>query len=199
MKREHYNHESVLRRKLDRWKFHRILEGTLARRAARVLHTTFQIVPLRVALVLLRTWFNGWCTARRFQAKQSRCLIGCAPNIHAEHQDSIEHYAYCPVIVHFATHHLYLSDSEDDRLLQFLCLRKNMSHEEQVVRMLLLYAVYTATNMLRYNRPRDSTFDMAEFLMQLVHQGASQMRATQRALHDHRLHRRMTRARRTHD
>eukprot|EP00959_Pyramimonas_sp_CCMP1952_P054540 1140117-Pyramimonas_sp.AAC.1 len=57
--------------------------------------------PPCVRAALLRTWFNGWCTGRRFQ-QQRACIFGCALD------DSIEHYARCPVVRDFARRRLAL-------------------------------------------------------------------------------------------
>ena len=72
-----YNHEYVIRCKMEYWNLPNVPEGVLARRACRYLQHAIKLVPLKVVLVLFRTWFNGWCTARRFQEKTAKCLLGC--------------------------------------------------------------------------------------------------------------------------
>ena len=49
----------------------------------------------RVLSAQLRLWFNGWCTARRFQQLLG-CRLGC---FHGA--DSVEHYARCSRVYHF--------------------------------------------------------------------------------------------------
>ena len=72
--------------------------------------------PPRVLAAMLRTWFNGWCTSRRFQ-RHGTCIFGCSC------EDSIEHYAVCKVVAEFARRHLNLHHREaTDKLADFILL-----------------------------------------------------------------------------
>jgi len=103
---EPYNHEHHLREKLVNWKIAAPPVGILARRALRTLDKAFELVSVRVAVVLFRTWQNGWCTASRFQDHQARCLFSCTSSCS---EDSIHHYAHCPVVLEFAQRRLNMT------------------------------------------------------------------------------------------
>lgn len=113
-------------------------DGILARRAARYLSHAFELVPARVATVLFRTWFAGWCTARRFQVGQASCS------------------------------------------------NRDVTDDTRTLQLLLLYAVYTASNCLRFCQPELDPAKWHEFLLQYVQQGASQSSAPQKIVHDAR-------------
>ena len=51
-----YDHEALLGTKLQRWRITEVPEGTLARRACRLVREAFALVPARVANVLFRAW-----------------------------------------------------------------------------------------------------------------------------------------------
>ena len=54
-------------------------------------------MPPRVSAAVLRTMWNGWTTARRFQ-QHGKCLLCCG---HICSEDSVEHYAVCQVAIKF--------------------------------------------------------------------------------------------------
>ena len=143
---------------------------------------TSSLVPPRVALVLFRTVFNGWCTARRFQVKEAKCLLGCDPGSRQGCHDSIEHYAHCPVVKHFAMHSLNIPQSCVGGLFNFLCM-KPVDDEVLTLQLLLAFAMYRATNCWRFARPQAAKNAMHEFLLRYVHQGASTMTSAQRVVH----------------
>ena len=176
-----YNQEHVMCGILNYWSIKNVPSGILTRRAIRYLHHAFKLVPVKVVLVLFRTWFNGWCTARRFQIKNSHCLLGCTS---AFGEDSIQHYAHCPVVISFAQQRLSLPASCIGGLLNFLCLERDIDDDVRVLQLLLLFAVYNATNCIRYTKPVVSLIAMSEFLLQYLHQGASQMSSTQKVVHN---------------
>ena len=68
--------------------------GRRAQRATGLLHLLGPRVPARVWAAVWRTLWNGWATNRRMQGQGAvqRCIYGCSAD------DSIEHYAFCPVI-----------------------------------------------------------------------------------------------------
>jgi hypothetical protein len=81
-----------MRHKLDRWKLSG-QPGTTANRCLRALQLLQQAGSPKVAAAVLRTMWNGWTTARRFQ-KSGLCVFQCGGFCQ---EDSIEHYAHCPV------------------------------------------------------------------------------------------------------
>ena len=100
LSRDGYDAEHHIRRRLQRWLVHGAPPaGVLARRGLNRMRTFFRLVGPRVAIVVFRAWFNGWCTARRFQDRSSRCVFRCS---RATAEDSIEHYCHCPVVHEFA-------------------------------------------------------------------------------------------------
>ncbi len=62
-----------------------------ARRALAVAACLRRLVPPRVVAVVIRTWYDGRCTQRRFQTRGSRCLFGRGSG-----EDSVQHYMRCP-------------------------------------------------------------------------------------------------------
>ena len=178
---EAYSHEDVLRRKLKRWGIRTVPEGTLARRASRYIRHAFTLVPTRVAVVLFRTWLNGWCTARRFQVRHATCLFACG--LAGECNDSIEHYAFCPVLKKFAIQQLRIPQHLVGTMLGFLCLDRDVDDNMRTLQLLLLYAVYSAANTLRFRHAGSAGISMDALLLQYVNQGASTSSAAQQALY----------------
>ncbi len=80
-------------------------EGIIARRAERRLTFSASNLPPRVHSAYFRTIWNGWCSERRFQTYIKGCRFGCG----GDAEDSIEHYAFCPVVLEFfrRTHPTY--------------------------------------------------------------------------------------------
>ena len=188
-----YDGEHYLRRKLERWNKNSVPPGILVRRAARILKSADSLVPAKVVFVLFRSWLNGWCTARRFQVAQASCLLGCIPGSTAGCHDSIEHYAHCPVVTHFASHVLHLPHVQVSGLMNFLCLGRDVSDEQRVLQLLLLFAVYSATNCLRSRSLKPGHHDMKELMLQYLHQGASQSSSAQQVLRNQMAHNRNVR------
>ena len=62
------NPENRMRHKLTRWNLSDPI-GIVTRRALRRLSNAFRLTTPRVAIVLFRSLWNGWCTARRFQER----------------------------------------------------------------------------------------------------------------------------------
>ena len=165
----------------------------LVRRALRTLQLAFDLVNPRVAIALFRTWLNGWCTARRFQDYNSSCLCQCES---ANSEDSIEHYAHCPVVVHFAVNKLKLPTHLTTGLRGFLCLDRDVSDEVRTLQLLLLFAVYSASNSIRFGKC-PAPADISELLFQFVHQGAFNHSGSHSVVQNIWQHSRSTRARTT--
>ena len=90
-----------MRRRLARYDM--LLYGRVrAERAMLVLPALSSYLPARARAAVLRAWWNGWVTRRRFQ-QQGWCIFGCRC------EDSIEHYARCPVVREFGARFLHLS------------------------------------------------------------------------------------------
>ena len=185
-KSDGYSCEHILCKKLKRWRITGITEGALTRRAAKILRQAFELTPVRVAMVLFRTWFNGWCSARRFQVQSAPCLLGCSLESEGGCQDSIEHYAHCRIVRAFAANRLRLPSHLVGNLQSFLCLSScvGVGDDSRTIQLLLLYAVYTATNILRFSTNPQPLQSMEEFLLQLVHQGAGGSSNAQRVVNE---------------
>ena len=60
------HYENRIRKKLERWKLPTPI-GILARRARKRVEMLSSFVAPRVLAAVFKTWWNGWCTARRFK------------------------------------------------------------------------------------------------------------------------------------
>ena len=101
-----YNAEERMRQKLRRWN----LPGrpqVITARATRRIQLLPRLVPPRVAAAVISTIWNRWATARRLQIEgpDNKCVLGCSPTA----EDSLEHYACCPLIRQAARRHLRLN------------------------------------------------------------------------------------------
>ena len=122
--------------------------GRTAERICTTLQELNDLVPPRVCAAVLRTLFNGWCTGRRFQA-HGQCMFGCNSR---PQEDSIEHYACCPVVVSVARRKLRIRPQRWEQGL-FITLgfnRGRCNPDDLVRRSLLVYGAYKAHSMLRY-------------------------------------------------
>ncbi len=163
------NHVERMRHKINRWS----LPGNIGHtcpRIMRALQRIKELVTPRVAAAVLRTLWNGWTTARRFQ-KQGPCLFGCAGRWK---EDSIEHYAHCSIVLDFARRALQIDAAcGTQRLGHFVTLGLNadkVQEDDLVRRALLLYAVYRATNLLRHI-PMQSLDSVNDMLLQFAKEG----------------------------
>ena len=155
-----------LRGKLARWRVSMPPVGVLLRRAPLQLFLAFRLVPPRVASVLLRMWRDGWCTAKRFQNRMCSCVFR-SPTANAE--DSILHYAFCPLMVSFANRMLELPRPETGCMKSSLLLGNDDSEDVIALQLLRLYAIYSASNCCRYRRRSDEDLEMDIPEMQLQH------------------------------
>jgi hypothetical protein len=143
--------EPLIRNRLWRWTRRKLLRdpiGHLARRAVRVYADIQGEVPPCVVAALIRTHFNGWCTARRFQEPaRGKCSLSedCSG------EDSIEHYACCQCTRDFARRRLRFPGELE--LQTFLGLDVMDSHA-RIRTALLVYAVYNVVNSLRSQQLR---------------------------------------------
>ena len=119
----------------------------------------------RVGAAVLATMWNKWPTARRFQ-REGSCCLNCSPQA----QDSIEHYACCPVIRSVASSSLRLElQPPPQAITNFLLITPPPSPDPTVtpsrrcLRMaILVTAAYNTTNAARHKPPRtmQETMDM---------------------------------------
>ena len=93
--------DTHIRRRFDRWPLSS-LPGHRPSRLKSNLASISSLVPPRIIAATVRTAFNGWCTARRFQASGS-CIFGCDGGY-----DGIEHYANCAQFFSLCQRHLQL-------------------------------------------------------------------------------------------
>jgi hypothetical protein len=79
----------ALSKKFTRW-FSEQDAQMFAARANHLVQAVHSQVPPCVLYCLINTWFNGWCTNRRFQGS-GKCLLSAQ----CDGEDSLEHYAVC--------------------------------------------------------------------------------------------------------
>ena len=132
-----------LRRRLDRWAMP-LLPGHRVQRAIACMKCAATSCPPRVCAALLRTWCNGWVTARRMQ-RVGQCVLGCPG------EDSIEHYARCRIFNDFGASKLQLEGG--NQMECFLCLHKEPPAIRKR-RALALYSLYKLHGSIRHGAPR---------------------------------------------
>ena len=67
--------------------------------------------------------------------------------------DSLEHYFFCPSLVHFARRSLGIRDDISGSPANFLLLERFQSENELIAMAYLVYAAYTAYHTLRHSPP----------------------------------------------
>jgi len=156
--------EDRVRHKIERWCLDPDLPGHVSRRLVHHLPRLGKLVAPRVVAAVLRTLYNGWCTARRFQSVGC-CCMGCQ----YLGTDSIEHYARCPLTSQLREQ-LHLSERFHS-LLGFLGGLRDQSDHERTLNSLVVFAVYSTVNNLRHagHLPADQVSHM---LMEYVKLGA---------------------------
>ena len=129
--------EARLRGKLERWQLP-LFPRLRAQRAAQIVPRLRRLVPPRVVAAVLRTWFNGWCTRRRFQ-QNGRCIFGCKLGA-----DALEHYICCSRIHQHGVVRLRLppAGAFEARGVSFLLLDPQPRDDALTLRALLLAAAY---------------------------------------------------------
>lgn len=167
--------EVRLRSKLERWALP-LYPRLRAARAAAVTARLRKLAPPRVLAAVLRTWFNGWCTKRRFQCKGS-CVFGCTFG-----EDSVDHYMRCSKLHQHARVRLRLPMHPliEDRGTSFMLLDSpsQLSDAHLVLRALLLTAAYRLHCKFRFSHPfaeeeiRQRALDQAVKEAALGHGGA---------------------------
>lgn len=160
------------RRRLDRWTIP-LLPGHRVARMQAVGATIASEGPPRLVAAFIRTAFNGWCTARRFQGRGG-CALACRGG-----QDSIEHYSVCPAFSTFCARHVGLATPTPERRLEcFLNLGRSFLVRGEVdtpgrgtlARALANYALYRVHNLVRTGAVRPS--DAVDALPCMLREGA---------------------------
>ena len=148
-----------LRRRLDSWAVS-VLPGRRAHRAVEVLRDLSTHATPRIFAATLRTLCRGWTTRRRSAA----CLLQCGRG-----EDSIEHYANCPVFCRFTCQKLRLPQAAPpDRLLCLSGLAQSTPRDRQVWA-IARYALYTAVCMLRHGHTAHGRLE--DLLLQRAQEG----------------------------
>ena len=116
------------------------------------------LVTPRVQSAVFSTMWNRWTTARRFQGAGT-CVLCRVPHT----QDSIEHYAKCPVVKRLAAQFLHLDPRQFVNLHSFLLVNPLVNTKETLTTIaLLVYATYRCTNFQRHAQtplPPDALYD----------------------------------------
>ena len=126
-----------------------MLPGRRVERCRRVVKKLPKATPPRARAAVLRTWLDGWCTARRFGTRGTHCRFGCQFG-----EDSLEHYLRCSRLWRFGSTALQLHDPVDptERTTAALLWETGCS-EQRLGRLATLVAVgYKACNTLRHSR-----------------------------------------------
>ena len=136
------NVEDRLRLKLERWDV-ALFPRVRAIRASRVLQKLNTATPPRVLAAVLTTWFDGWCTMRRFGGIGSCVLCGRAEG------DDLEHLPHCPEIRVFSVRGLGLAhhDQLRERTADFLLLGQDATDvlTLKAIRLAAAYQVHCAS------------------------------------------------------
>ena len=128
----------------------------VAKRVHRNLQKLSLLVPPRVAAASFKCVWNDWCTARRFQQSNKsfgeqpegcRCWFGCSDNA----QDSIEHYACCPVAgeVLFKKLRIRLDPRRGLATLSLATREQDLDNDLLSLTALFTYAIYMTRNLHR--------------------------------------------------
>ena len=161
--------EIRLRQKLSKWSLP-LFPRLRALRAARLLPRLRRLVPPRVMAAVLRTWYNGWCTRRRFQ-QRGQCLFGCSFG-----EDSVEHYICCSRLLRHGEQWLRLPPPATfaDRGVCFLLLepQSHLPNDVLTRRALLLAAAYRLHCRLRHGAPFADAEVLRRALTQAVKESA---------------------------
>ena len=134
------------RAKLDRWMLPGIPAYT-ASKLYRAMRDLKKWATPRICSAVLRTSWNGWCTRRRFQ-KWGPCCLGCDS---FWQEDSIEHYAKCPISITSARNFLRIRPQHlhIGHLVALGFTEGSQPREEILMRAIWAYVFYKTHNVLR--------------------------------------------------
>ena len=161
---------SRARFKLARWNLGGY-PGKTASRFIKAMERIKSLVPPKVCAAVLRTAWNGWCTARRFQG-HGLCVFGCKCWIQ---EDSIEHYANCSISTTFIRKHLGYRHDLSRGSLVALGTHYAMPSDEDLLRLALWnFALYKAFNHSRHKQGNNLSLQEIDGLMLIyLREGAS--------------------------
>ena len=144
---ESYQTHYRVRHKLERWRLPGLPRQTADRYEKHMLQVS-RTAPPRVTAAVISTAWNRWCTARRFQARDSPaniCQLGCG----GDAEDSIEHYCRCSVITE--CHKAMLGIQPQWLLPLWIGTHDKCKNEDVRIRGAVgAYAAYKTTNMARH-------------------------------------------------
>ena len=165
--------QQMVRKNYGRWKdklrvcpgSHHLPDRHAADHFCSNLFRLHSLAPPRVCASVFNTFWNRWCTARRFQ-QEGRCIFGCG-SVGA--QDSVEHYAYCSSLRGFALNTLHVEASHVGVLDCFLLTRGGLSDDQLGRLALLVHCAYTLHNHNRHLPPLSSPPSPLPFLRRTAH------------------------------
>ena len=135
-----------LRRRLDRWTIP-ALPGHRIRRLQSALRRLGPLVPPCVWAATLKAMMDGWTSKDRARPA-AFCCFGCQ-----ESSDTIAHYARCVEVKRLTSTTLRLAEPcFEDKLEDFLLLRKSLGDTQLAMGALRVYATFIATNAVRNGR-----------------------------------------------
>jgi hypothetical protein len=151
--------QSILRRRLQRW----LIDPSSAELNDMVAKTISVIADVRkappcVAAAVLKTWLNGWCTARRFQEPRRSCWL-CET---CSGDDSLEHYAVCPFAWSYLPSKLRISDST--KTIKRFMLLEPCEGDTPLLLACHVYAVMGVVNTLRAQQTRPTCMSTERLL-----------------------------------
>ena len=160
----------------------------MAARCAGALDRLRALVAPCVTAAVLRTMWNGWSTRRRFQQGWAPCVLGCS-SPHDDVQDSIEHYAHCPIILDMSRRYLnvppLIGAARKGGFIVLGLQAGQISDDTLARRAVLAYAAYRTVHTLRERcrlPPLDQARLAGEMLRQMAREAARHHPGTVRLL-----------------
>ena len=176
-----------IRHKLERW--HNIpyglfgVPGIYSRKISKRLSKLRHLVNPRVAAAVFSTLWNRWCTARRYQKRNTDrnvCLLGCGGFA----EDSIEHYARCKISNEFARRFLRIQVSMEHNLNTWLLNEQKLDDDRALTLVSLwIYSCYMTTNRYRHDGQTDAR-TAVDAMYQACLQGTENHKASATILHN---------------
>lgn len=137
--------EILWNRRLARWRAlaPRLLPAHVIRNRVYYALQKISATPPATRWAMIRLWLNGWCTARRFQ--RSAVCTFCE-----RMEDSIEHFARCPIIREVGNVKLSLGLSAQDPLRFLLLDGEDRSMTTWCRHAAYIHAIFAAHNACRH-------------------------------------------------
>ena len=132
------------------------------------------LVPAKIRSAALRTLFNGWSTARRFQypsSMQHICWLGCG-SCTRDGGDSLEHYSCCPISHSILNESMRYHVSSIGSMTFWLLYSEDQRNPEVLaLSSLFIYSIYMTTNFYRHRGTPPDIDEAKEFAKQAIIQG----------------------------